>query len=347
MRISIIGHFGGNENFVDGQTVKVKSLYNAIIKQDPISVDIVDTYFVMTHNIFKFLWNLLKCLLLDKKIIFLPAFRGRQYMFAFFYYIGLILHKDIYHDCIAGSLDQEIPNHKKWVKYLNSFKSNWMENPAQVEKLKAAGINNAVYVPNFKNINPLSNDDIITIRYEKPYRFCTFSRVEEMKGIEDALEAIQCINNKYGECVAVLDVYGPIQQGQETWFQTVISKYSDICHYKGVVPPDKSVEVLSDYFALLFPTRYYTEGMPGTIIDAMFAGIPVIARRWAWCDNMINNGNNGYTYDFNHPELLKEIIEDVINKPDKLISLKSNCLKEAEKYSESNVLEQIKTLMQI
>lgn len=339
-RIGIVGHFGGKELFTDGQTVKVKSLYEGLSFHHPeIQIDTVDTYY-LNKKPFKFGISLIKCLFRNDKIIFLPAARGREYMFYFFYYLSTCLKKDVYHDCIAGSLDREIADHPKWVKYLNRFKVNWMESPEQVEKLRKIGISNAEYLPNFKHIEPISLDEMRAFQYKKPYRFSTFSRVEPKKGIEDALRVIREINSTE-ELSAQLDVYGPVQPGYEEWFEQTKITYKDILNYNGIADPHDSVAVLKNYFALLFPTQYYTEGMPGTIIDAMFAGLPVIARRWAWCDNMIQSGYNGISYDFDHPELLKEILLEVINDPNLILSMKENCLKESEKYSEKVIVERI------
>ena len=347
MRIGIVGHFGGHKNFTDGQSVKVKSLYNALlIHSKGIKIDKVDTYYLKSNPI-KFVLDVIKCIIVDRKIIFFPAYRGRKFLFPFFYYVKLIFRKDIFHDCIAGSLDKEIEDNKKWKKYLNKFDSNWMESPEQVEKLIKIGISNCIYIPNFKNIQPIKHEAINAKSINIPFRFCTFSRVESKKGIEDALIAIRNINLREGYTKATLDVYGPIQKGHELWFENIQQKYQNECIYKGCAQPDESVEILKDYFALLFPTQYYTEGMPGTIIDAMFAGIPVIARRWAWCSNMITDNYNGISYDFDKPELLEQIIEDVINHPEKIISLKHNCVQESEKYSESKIIKDIIKIIKI
>ena len=340
MRISIVGHFGGKELFTDGQSVKIKSLYEGLSYYYPdLVIDKVDTYY-LKKNPFIFIFSLFRCLIRNKKIIFLPAARGRKYMFCVFYYICVLLNRDVYHDCIASSLDRELADHPKWLKYLNRFKVNWMESPEQVKELKKIGINNAVYLPNFKHIECLSLDEMKTFQYMKPYNFCTFSRVEPKKGIEDALKIIQKINDAKG-FVAQLDVYGPIQPGFEEWFEQIKDTYKDICNYKGIVNPHDSVDALKKYFALLFPTQYYTEGMPGTIIDAMFAGVPVIARRWAWCDNMIQSGYNGISYDYESPELLEEILLRVIDDPNIILSMKGNCLNESEKYSEKLIVKRI------
>lgn len=346
MRIGIIGHFGGKEVFNDGQTVKVKSLYYGLKKvvSPTIIIDRIDTYYLKQNRI-KLILSLIRCVCVDKVIIFLPATNGRKVLFKLMYYFSKFLKKEIYHDCIGGALVNELGNHPEWSKYLNGFKSNWMESQIQVEKLLEIGIRNAEYIPNFKTIEPLDVSELKK-EFELPLRFCTFSRVLPEKGIEDAAEAIKNVNDIFNKKVAVLDVFGPIQKGSEEWFEELMLKYSDNMVYCGSVQASESVNILKNYFSLLFPTRYFTEGMPGTIIDAMFSGVPVISRKWAYCEQMITNNYNGLFYDFDKPELLSEIILGCVKNPSEIIKMRENCLIEAQKYTEKNVISKIVSIIE-
>ncbi len=87
--------------------------------------------------------------------------------------------------------------------------------------------------------------------------------------------------------------------------------------------------------------------MPGTIIDALSAGVPVIARRWQYCDEMLTDGVNGYVYDFDKPELLKEKIMYAITHEEQTAGMRKNCLATAERYSEKNVISQVLASMGI
>lgn len=338
-RIGIIGHFGGDESFTDGQTVKVRALYDGLnrIGSGKITIDIVDTFYLKRSKP-KLMLSFLKCLFLDKKIIFLPATNGRRVLFKSLYYISKIFRKDIYHDCIGGALVKELKIRPEWKKYLNTFKSNWMESDAQARMLQEMGVVNASYLPNFKHINPLKKSELDYS--DTVFRFCTFSRVLPEKGIGDAIDAINIINEEAGEEIVHLDIYGPIQDTAQGWFKNTVlkAKYTTYC---GIIEPERSVDAIKKYYMLLFPTQYYTEGMPGTIIDAMFAGLPVISRRWVYCDEMIKDGYNGLVYDFDKPEKLIDMIKYAIRNQSVIEIMRNNCIDEAARYSEQEVVSRI------
>ena len=43
-KIAILGHFGGNEDFLDGQTVKTKILYEELTKETDWDIQKLDAY---------------------------------------------------------------------------------------------------------------------------------------------------------------------------------------------------------------------------------------------------------------------------------------------------------------
>ena len=100
----------------------------------------------------------------------------------------------------------------------------------------------------------------------------------------------------------------------------------------GTVDSSKSVETLQDYYALLFPTKFYTEGLPGTIIDAYASGIPVISSRWENFSDIIDEGVTGVGYEFGSYDALKEKLEKVAETPNTLLSMRESCIKKASDY---------------
>ena len=341
--IVILGHLGGRREFNDGQTVKTISIYNALNKYDAFKVSSIDTYY-LKHNPFKFLFDFCYSLFCYKKYIVLLSDKGRKYFFPILFFMS-ICGKEIYHYAIGGRLAREVQSNKKWVRYISSFRYNWLESKELSRQLQELGIKNAVYLPNFKNIGILSKKNM-NYTYSLPFRLCTFSRVVKEKGIEDAIEAVKEINFEAEEQLVTLDIYGPVSSEYLERFNSILSTTSD-CRYCGVIPADESVRVLKDYYLLLFPTHWRHEGIPGTIIDSLSAGVPVIARNWQYCKEMITNGYNGYVYDFDKPEKLKDTIIYAINHKEETINMKSNCLEVAINYSEEHVLHQILNYMKL
>lgn len=164
----------------------------------------------------------------------------------------------------------------------------------------------------------------------KPLSLCTFSRVMKEKGIEDVVNAVKTVNEHFGRTVYTLDIYGQVDSAQTEWFNELKSIFSSYIKYGELVPFDKSVEVLKNYFALLFPTYYEGEGFAGTLLDVMAAGVPVIASDWCYNPEIVNE-KTGYVYSSHDNRVFFATLISVGNNPDLILSKKSNCLKETEK----------------
>lgn len=338
MRIGIIGHFGGNEKLNDGQTVKTVTVYNALKRFGIGNVDKIDTYYIKKTPIV-FITQFIMGVFRDEKYIVLLASNGRKWLFPFLYIMSRYMKKEVYHYGIGGRLAREVSENPKLKKYVSSFQSNWMESIELVDQLQILGVRNAIYLPNFKQLNVLTDDQLCAEYYE-PYQFCIFSRVMKEKGVEDAIRAIRAINSKYGKIVARLDIYGPAEKSYLIHL-TDLLKNDEACSYRGVVPTNQSVEILKDYFALLFPTHWRHEGIPGTIIDGLSAGLPIIARRWQYCDEVLQHKVTGYIYDFDKPEDLIKIILYSIEHVEETIKMRKACIRRAYDYSEECVIQQI------
>ena len=155
------------------------------------------------------------------------------------------------------------------------------------------------------------------------------------------VNAVEEINKKYGETIFTLDIYGQIDSMQTEWFELLQSRFSKDISYKGLVPFDKSTDILKNYYALLFPTRFYTEGIPGTIIDAYASGVPVISAKWESFNDLVNEKIVGYGYTFgNYNELIK-CLSIAMENSYKWNQMKKNCLVQAEKYSARYVLNRL------
>ena len=333
MNVAILGHFGGNKTFNDGQTVKTRTLYHALLSEGVVIYPL-DTYDLKRHPL-RFVWRFWSSLFSYKKYIVLLSANGRKFLFPVLYALAKYMNKQIYHDSVGGRLADETAKNVHFKKQISAFAANWVESRLIVKKLQEQGVSNAVYLPNFKEISPLTESELPAM-INNPMRFCTFSRVMKEKGITDAILALAKLNEQ--TIKATLTVYGPVAPEYKTEFEQLCQKYDKFCVYGGIIAPNDSVGVLKNYDMLLFPTRYFREGMPGTVIDAFCAGLPVIARRWAYCDEILTHLQTGFIYDFNKPELLLSWIEYALAHPKQVQAMRKNCLLTAMQYTEQYVL---------
>ena len=113
----------------------------------------------------------------------------------------------------------------------------------------------------------------------------------------------------------------------------------------GVRRPEDSVEIIKKYFFLLFPTHFYTEGIPGTIIDAYFAGVPVVSAEWQNSHDVILPNRTGILYQFDDFNALEDTLKKIVDNPSIIFEMKENCIKVANRYSPSVVIAQIKEIL--
>ena len=335
--VGIIGHFGGKENFLDGQTVKTKILYEELKNATNWKFVLVDTYY-KKKNPLKLIFQTLHCLFSCKDIFVSLSGNGMRMYFpilSFFAKFG----KRIYHDVIGGNLALYVVKYPKFKKYLNSFVVNWVETKKTKKELIDIGIINVEVIPNFKRLSIIENP--MPQSLQKPYKFCTFSRVMKEKGIETAIETIETINRIEGETICTLDIYGPIDEKYKSRFTDIIKTVSNNIQYCGTVPFNKSVEKLQSYFALLFPTYWDGEGFAGTIVDALTAGIPVIATDWNCNAEIIEDGKNGIIYPNQNIRTLKDAIEWMIQNVEVVLEMKAFCIESAKQYQPEQYIKKI------
>jgi glycosyltransferase involved in cell wall biosynthesis len=120
----------------------------------------------------------------------------------------------------------------------------------------------------------------------------------------------------------------------------MLDKYSQTASYKGFLKLDKDgYKTLSQYDCMVFPTFFPGEGYPGAILDAFLCGLPVVASDWKNNDEIISEGKTGYLINLNINNSLGVVLENLIKKPEKLLSMRINCLNEIKKYDTNLILD--------
>ncbi len=337
--VAILGHFGEKRNLLNGQTIKTSNLVEGLTKYGNLEVCKIDS-----HGWTKHPWLLLKqirvAFMTCDAIIMLPAQNGVRVFAPLLIYYKKKYGKKVFYDVIGGWLPAFLRSKHYLQNVLKSFDGIWTETATMKSELDQMGFKNTTVIPNFKELRPLKTDELV-YPAGTPFRLCTFSRVMKEKGIESAARAVKNVNERLGFIAYSLDIYGQIEAGSEDWFESIRKEFPHYVLYKGCVAADKSVEVLKDYFALLFPTHFFTEGIPGTIIDAYSAGVPVISARWESFSDVVEEGRTGIGYEFDNMRELENVLLSVTYNPQKLLGMKKSCLEQINHYVPETVIKEI------
>ena len=343
-RVAVIGHFGGDKYFCDGQTVKTKNTAELLERHGTFAVTSVDTYYFKTNKL-KLLADTVCALFTCEHIFLLVSVNGMRVYLPLLYYLNKITKKNIYHYIIGSEILDLVACNKKLVQYLNAMAANWFEYESGTQCLRQMGVTNVSTLPNFKLLTPVP-EATVYIPENGVYRFCTFSRVMEEKGITDAINAVRRINSSYSHKILHLDIYGPIDPAYSDTLQQLLKDCSDCISYMGVAQSSESVEILKNYYALLFPTRWAGEGFPGTIIDAFASGLPVIASDWNANKELIQDMKQGILYPSSDFRTMEDALLWAVQNPDQMARMRSESRATYDQYTPDAVWCRIHAKMQ-
>jgi glycosyltransferase involved in cell wall biosynthesis len=224
--------------------------------------------------------KLIHLMLGARQIIFSLNRNGRYYIIPIFWLMRLFAKKKGVLYVVGGSFDQQLThNLRPWkrsvfVRMLNSLDGVFAESTVLKEGLEKCGLRNVALV-----YNPRKDDGSQWRLQEANRRKVVFvSRVTATKGILVLLEAIEHLNQS-GENLS-LDIYGPLDAADEKEVFRYMHASNGRVSYKGVVEPVKVQAVLTDFHFLALPTFHPGEGLPGILVEAGMAGIPIIITRF-------------------------------------------------------------------
>lgn len=332
-KLCVIGHFSFNNELLNGQTIKTKIITTELETQfgndEVVKIDTCRGKSRLFSTIFRTFNAMLSC----KNVIMLPAQNGLKLFAPLLCLFKTFSKSKLHYIVIGGWLAEFIQNKPTLTKCLKKFDAIYVETNAMKQSLEKIGFDNIFVMPNCKELNILSEDELV-YPVDEPLKLCTFSRVMKEKGIEDAVNAVKTVNSDLGKTAFSLDIYGQIDENQKEWFAKLSESFPDYVKYGGLVPYNESVNVLKNYFALLFPTHYDGEGFAGTIIDAYAAGVPVLASDWKYNSEIIRNGITGTVYT----DSLFAALLDIQNKRNDWLDMRKKCLHMAKDYLPCKVI---------
>lgn len=278
--------------------------------------------------IFKMILQLSKC----EKLCLLPAFNNLKYIFPFLFVLSVLFRYDIYLFTIGGSLHnylKSLPLHR-WMA--RRIKCIFNETHLLGTLLyNMYGYTNMEYCPNVKFVkfSPKNHHT------DGELHLVFLARIMMEKGIDVIFNYAAWLSRQSRRNV-LIDFYGMVNSKDKKYFDEQIAKY-DFVAYKGIAQQTEIPQILEKYDAMLFPTHYQTEGIPGSVIDAYNAGIPVIASDWMYARELIEDGKTGIIIPFEeNQEDFIFACEELLHDNEKLNRLKENARIRAAEYQAEN-----------
>lgn len=328
-KILVFGYFGYVTNQLDGQTVKTREIYDLIKTHKDYEVRYADTQEFRKgfKSIIHFINDLCSC----DTLVWMPAHNNIKIFAPIIYILSVTCRFDIVTVTIGGWLNEFLKNLPLHRRIYMSFKGILVENRLMQKALATTFNRNTIEViPNFRKKSPKPKPR----KSDGKLKLVFMARINRKKGLAEIAYLCEYIKtNHYTDRISV-DFYGQINAEDEDYFRTeIICKY-DFTNYGGALQPDKINATLVNYDLMLLPTRYFTEGFPGTVLDAYQAGLPVIATRWKHATEFIDDNRSGIIINFDNPK--EELIAAVIRlyeNPSLLAEMKQMAYLESLKYT--------------
>lgn len=333
-KLTIIGKYctkASKEEAANGQTVKTEIVTNEL--KNTIGADnvyCIDTFGWKKHPAMLFLksvwavWN-------SQNVIFMPDEGGIKVFPRLLRAANLGGKCKLHYYVVGGWLSAYLDRSAKGAADLKKLDAVYVEVPAMRQELEERGFTNVVLVNKFRRMEPAMIEDI-DLNPHAPYKLCYFSRVMREKGIEECIEAVKEANQRAGFEKYTLDIYGSINEDYREDFETLQKTFPSYIRYGGIVAFQESVKVLKDYFAMLFPTHYASEGYPNAIVDAFAAGLPVIATKWHYNADIINDHHDGILVEVGKLAQLVDAFEEIAGDSALYQHMRRNCITRFEEY---------------
>lgn len=250
----------------------------------------------------------------------------------------IMLHASMYHANILGRLFGRLNSIPiiivsrrtqdfggQWRRWINRFLANWSDRTIVVsEKVreteirqtnlpseKVLTINNGIDIRNFQILHPALREDIrrdLGIP-DNSVVIGSVGRLQKVKGYSKLLSAMQIVNKSYPEVYLVIVGEGDQRKALEQ--QALLQGLTKNVVFTGLRLDIPKVLMAFDMFALASET----EGFPNAILEAMAAGLPVVATDVGGVPELILDKQTGFLVKSGDIRALAQALTSLINDP--------------------------------
>jgi glycosyltransferase involved in cell wall biosynthesis len=241
---------------------------------------------------------------------------------------------------IGGMLHKVLEKDSGLVQILKDVQKIVVETDVMFRALNRLELKQTIRIPNFKDFSLVNLNNRVIKENGQTLKLVFLSRICPEKGVDVILETAKMFHSNEIE----IHFFGPIQNNYKEQFQLEVSQLSFV-KYHGMLnlqdDMENSLNLLSEFDVFLFPTYWVSEGHPGALIDALAAGLAIVASDWNSNDEFINS--NGQLIEVNNAVALTNAIKFYIQNPHILFEHKRNSLQMANQYHISNIAPQYLT----
>lgn len=328
-KVAFLGNFGSGKEVTGGQigrSLMVGDILEKNYGKEEVTLKNTKGGWI---NVFRLPFVITELLLRHKNVVVMPSRKGIWMVIPLTVVLNMFFCRRIHYIVVGGWLPTFSRRHPLFHRLFGSFYLLYMETDGMEREMKGMGVKNVVTMYNCKKTTIVSKYEMFNST-SAPFPLCVFTRITKLKGIAEAIEAVNSCNKKAGRTLYTLDLYGKVQQKE--WFKNLMDDQPQEIQYKGLVDFDKGTELLKNYFAMLFPTYYDGEGFPQTLIDAMAAGLPTVATDWNSNCEVVEEGVTGFLVEPRSASAICEKLLELADSPEKVNAMRKNCRKKAGDY---------------
>lgn len=177
---------------------------------------------------------------------------------------------------------------------------------------------------------------------DSKYLFCSVSRLEREKNIEFLLEGLREFKTRKGDCFKVLLIGdgGRKQMLKEEAIRLGLEQNIIFC---GNIPHDQLRNYYRACDAFLFASTSETQGI--VLLEAMAAGLPVIAVEASGVRDVVVNGRNGYMSENKVRAWTDKLI--LLTEEESMVErMQRNALEDASQYLSANIARKVQKYYQ-
>jgi len=337
--VLVCGHYGYRTNLINGQTIKTRVLKEAFAEAlGEANVRAVDSSF-FSRSPARFLLEARKGFKECSQVVILPGIRGLQMFLPLFLRWKRKWSRPLQYVVIGGWLPQFLTEKNRLRHLCAQIDCIYVETAAMAENLSRLGLFNIGILPNCRKFDLNRKRSFVATTI--PIKLVFYSRVVREKGIEEAVAAVNQLNDMDpAHPLVLLDVYGPIAENYQRDFQRCLGDSQHVT-YRGVLSPGNVYNVLYVYDLMLFPTYYEGEGFSGAVLDAYIAGVPVVASDWKYNREIVDEGRTGVLCRARSVEDIVSKVETFIANPALVMEMRCHCLEKARSYHVEQVVQRL------